>query len=431
MATLSKKSGLPSNVTMGVYEGTLNLYRKGALRKIKKYYTTLIAPSQSGLARLEFYENEKHSLSLEPIFMVLGSEVVKVERITLKEKEMRNAFLYIQKTLLEKVHVPGDTILKENTAGISVNEIYESIGNVPCQKTEFMVGSDQTTQARLGVCGNIKLVVEDESICLITPSMKMIVRWNFKEIRKFIVAQNMFSLEAGRKSSLGEGTFTFLTEEAETIRRMVDLKKEALKEKMRKTSFHPKPNTLPPPVQSHAFPQPSAQYAPRTENINTCKDTTYNSHEELMMMSYNAKRKPCTAGNVCHQQLVRPKQDGHYLTGRPIVPTRSGWSSSNSQGINSSAENDTEHVIDQGQIYSEPEIIRNAWEHHGYNDDAGDSDMYSNLEFTLKQKEAGDENHYWSGETANAPGNIRQDTQDNVKEDIYAVVDYSMKKKKK
>uniref|UniRef100_A0A0P4VWL0 PH domain-containing protein n=1 Tax=Scylla olivacea TaxID=85551 RepID=A0A0P4VWL0_SCYOL len=411
MSTLSKKSHLPCNVTMGLHEGTLHLRRKGALKKSKEYYATLVATSYNGVARLECYENEKHSLSLQPTFMVLGSDVVKVERITLPEKEMRNAFLIstrnqhytffvstsrecdlwvdaLQKTLFEGVQGPRHILLKDRISATAVNEVYESVDQVSPQKTDFLVKSDETTQARLGVYGSIKLVVEDESISLITPSYKMVVRWSLKDIRKFTVTSETFSLEAGRKSALGEGVFTFLTEE----------------------------------------------YASRSVNPSTSSDATYESIEELMISS-NTKQRPSPAGNICPQQLALSNQDGHS-TGTSVVPTRCCWSSPNSQDINSSAVNNHntqvitgQRIIDQVPIYSEPEMITNAWKSHGYNgSDGEESLLYSNLEFTQSQKE---ENHYWVGGAARASVDVRQEKQDIQEESLYAVVDLSKKHKNK
>lgn len=455
MSTLSKKSPLPSNVTMGLHEGTLHLRRKGALKKSKEYYATLVATSYNGVARLECYENEKHSLSLQPTFMVLGSDVVKVERITLPEKEMRNAFLIstrnqhytffvstsrecdiwveaLQKTLFEGVQGPRHTLLKDKISSTAVNEVYESV--VSLQKSEFLVRSDEATQARLGVCGSIKLVVEDESISLITPSYKMIVRWSLKDIRKFTVTSETFSLEAGRKSALGEGVFTFLTEEADCINQLIDIKKKVMKEKNERTKHLPKPQTLAPPPKSQTFSPPPIQYASRTVNPNPCSDATYESLEELMISS-NTKQRPTPTGNICLQQLPLSNQDGHS-TGTPVVPTRCCWSSPTSQDISSSAVNNHktqvitgQQIIDQVPIYSEPEIITNAWKSHGYNgSDGEESLLYSNLEFTQNQKE---ENHYWVGGAARASVDVRQEKQDIQEESLYAVVDLSKKHKNK
>ena len=59
----------------------------------KNRYGSVVAASMTGVARLEIYENWKHSLSLKPKFMILGSDIVKVVRINSENKNMKNAFL--------------------------------------------------------------------------------------------------------------------------------------------------------------------------------------------------------------------------------------------------------------------------------------------------------------------------------------------------
>lgn len=61
--------------------------------------------------------------------------------------------------------------------------------------------------------GKVRLVVEDDSIVIITTSGKMIVRWSLKNLRKFSYQAKTFEVEAGRMSSLGAGSFIFLTDE--------------------------------------------------------------------------------------------------------------------------------------------------------------------------------------------------------------------------
>lgn len=437
MAT-TRKGGLPVNVTMGIHEGTLHLRRKGHIKKSKEYYATLIAASQSGLARLEFYVDEKHSLSLEPVFMVLGPDVVKVERITLPQKEMRNAFLIstreqhytffvstsgecdnwvesIQQTFLEGKTAPRNASSMNKTSNITFNEIYESVDNRSSRHCEFLVRIDEATESKLGMSGTIKLVVEDESLCLLTHSHKMIVRWNYREVRKFTITNNVFSLEAGRKSSLGEGLFSFFTEESKAINEMISGKKKAMKEKSEIRKHPPKPQTFPPPPPT-SQPPPPMQHVSRTLNINPCSDAIYDSPEELMI-SPNPNQRPSTP--ICHQPLPLPNQDSHHSTGRP---------SYGSQGISSSAVNNHNTQSDQGQIYDEIENITDAWKSHGYNDDGGESSLYSNLEFNKKQTET--KTHYWVGSAAMGSTDVPQEKQ-NIEEDIYAEVDFSKKLKNK
>lgn len=52
-----------------------------------------MASTQSGVARLELYDNQKQSLTLVPTEMVVGNDVVKVDRVTLPDKDKRNAFV--------------------------------------------------------------------------------------------------------------------------------------------------------------------------------------------------------------------------------------------------------------------------------------------------------------------------------------------------
>lgn len=83
------------------------------------------------------------------------------------------------------------------------------------QKFEFIVKIADDSQEKLQTKGNVRLTLENGSITVATLLGKMIAQWTIKHIRRFgrEDASGVFFLEAGRKSTLGEGMFKFITEQ--------------------------------------------------------------------------------------------------------------------------------------------------------------------------------------------------------------------------
>lgn len=76
---------------------------------------------------------------------------------------------------------------------------------------EFTVTIGAETRSKLAVDGQMRLLIEDGHITLITPEGKRVMRWSMGQLRRFGYRTNDFHLEAGRKSESGEGVFSFVT----------------------------------------------------------------------------------------------------------------------------------------------------------------------------------------------------------------------------
>lgn len=77
-----------------------------------------------------------------------------------------------------------------------------------------MVTVGAETRSKLAVDGQIRMLIEEGHITLISPEGKRVMRWSMGQLRRFGYKINNFHLEAGRKSESGEGVFSFVTNQA-------------------------------------------------------------------------------------------------------------------------------------------------------------------------------------------------------------------------
>lgn len=429
-----------------VLADTLNLYQKKALNKKlaqnKVYFAKLMASTQSGVARLELYDNQKQSLTLVPTEMVVGNDVVKVDRVTLPDKDKRNAFVIstkeqhytfyvadthlcenwvknIRETLLGEVHGTGSPHDKKVVS--QVNEIYEPADKFFPQSKEFLVTIAESTRARMGVDGKVRLVVENDSIAIVTPSGKMIVRWALKNLRKFSYQDKMFIVEAGRKSTLGEGNFSFQTDEGEKISSAIDMRKRELKQR-HKTAPESSLAPIHPPTSTPPKP-PHVEFQSSFLN----DDSLYDTFENVLI-------PPNSTHNWGHSDnKVIPVENKPESLARPISPYSQSQNSkppnasqytspSVKQQPTRSYSRDEPPKQNQAGIYCEPELITDAWKTHGYGD-SEDTAAYASLSRTRQEAE---EDHYWRGNYGVPSVDVQKE-----EENLYAVVDMSKKKSNK
>ncbi|KAG0712462.1 Docking protein 2 [Chionoecetes opilio] len=404
-----RAAALPHNVTEMVKEGTLHLSQKGALKKNKTYYAALCSTSQSGVARLELYENEKHSSTLQPCFMVVGSDVVKVEKNMMGSmrvpKEQRNAFLVstrsqhyrffvesaldcddwvrvICETLLAEVH--GAASCQESKIAPQVNDLYESVDNL-FPLCEFMVTLDKKTQPKMRLEGKVKLLVEIDSIAVISLSGKMVVRWMLKHIRSYRHTHDSFIVEAGRSSSLGEGEFSFLTDKGQDIKNLVSKRRTMAKQRFEGTSHHANPS--PAAAIGHhpglKLKSPTVALTYNEVNPSGWENTgIYDTLENVIPSPGPMPSRPHTVGNVVPKEKKSDKVARAAST-CPIPINVHRPPSLQSQGNKTPPvkQQSTKVVTDPG-IYSEPELITDAWKSYATEEpESEDMDIYSNLDF--------------------------------------------------
>ncbi|ROT76085.1 putative docking protein 3 [Penaeus vannamei] len=88
-----------------------------------------------------------------------------------------------------------------------------------------MVTVGAETRSKLAVDGQIRMLIEEGHITLISPEGKRVMRWSMGQLRRFGYKINNFHLEAGRKSESGEGVFSFVTNQGRQIHAMVTKEK--------------------------------------------------------------------------------------------------------------------------------------------------------------------------------------------------------------
>ncbi|XP_037800488.1 docking protein 2-like [Penaeus monodon] len=347
----------------------------GILKKYRQLYAKLYKTSRSGVARIELYSDGKASVSGPPSFVIVASEVTKVApsgplsfQVSIKDqvndfsvdsREERNAWVrMIQDVFFQPQQDAGSTTKVSAEAIVSENDIYISADEV---MREFTVTIGAETRSKLAVDGQMRLLIEDGHITLITPEGKRVMRWSMGQLRRFGYRTNDFHLEAGRKSESGEGVFSFVTTQGRQIHAMVS------KEKARtRTSGMSQTPSL--PVGQVTPPEPSE--AP----VITIGGHTY---EEVEVM----QNKPSPTKPPRPSQNKFPNGSSSSAESPPTTPVPITFASIKSPRTNSvSGSMDTRqgmlpaanslprmahYSVPDKNIYSEPEIPTQAWRTHG------------------------------------------------------------------
>ena len=72
----------------------------------------------------------------------------------------------------------------------------------------------QESLRRIGALGSCRLYVDEEQICLANSvNGTLLARWPLRCLRRYACDEGVFRFEAGRKAPLGEGKYSFLTDE--------------------------------------------------------------------------------------------------------------------------------------------------------------------------------------------------------------------------
>lgn len=374
-----------------VRSGPLDLVLKGNFKKVKTYHSVLMSTSKSGVARLELYDNYDHSLALQPSLMVVGKDVIKVEKVNYKGKE--NAFLISTKdhhyTFLTKS--PFDcSIWVENIQNILLlgaqeakNDICENSDGIILQNTEFIVKIHEDTKDKLKCKGTVKLKVENGSIIISSIPGKMLTAWTLTHIRRFgREDKNIFFLEAGRQSRK-EGTFRFVTEQAEGIL-------QAIKTVQNKKETMDGPGHSPTSKVFNSAPQSLIAKMQPAQHIN---DPLYEEFD--MLPAANTNKPQGTQELQAAAQVPQSSLISNVHTYRNTESTRPSCE----------------------PTYDEPVMITDAWKSNGLDEDS----EYSTLTFCTtvpsKKQEEEEGDHYWQGAMSQQ-----------CAEPVYATIDRSKKK---
>ncbi|XP_047480116.1 docking protein 2-like [Penaeus chinensis] len=372
----------------------------GILKKHKQLYAKLYKTSRSGVARIELYSDGKASVSGPPSSVIVASEVTKVApsgplsfQVSIKDqvndfsvdsKEERNAWVRMIQDVFFQPQQSANSTTKVGADGIvSENDIYISADEVV---REFMVTIGAETRSKLAVDGQMRLLIEDGHITLISPEGKRVMRWSMGQLRRFGYRTNDFHLEAGRKSESGEGVFSFVTNQGRQIHAMVSKEKARTRTSgMSQTPSLPVGQVTPPEasdapvitIGGHTYeevevmqnkPSPTKPPRPSQNKFSNDSPTESPSTTPVPITFANIKSPRTNSVSVCMD--TRPGM----LPAANTLPRMTHYSMSDKN------------------IYSEPEIPTQAWRTHGT--DVYDKITTDNTYDTLQHYQPVAEDHY-------------------------------------
>ena len=113
---------------------------------------------------------------------------------------------------------------------------------------------------------NLAITTDSEIVCALVPSNQVVGVWSFTCLRRYWCGDGVFGFEAGKRSPRGEGTYTFISAEAEdiysTLKQFIEKAKQAAMEGKRAeeevkkvtTDVNIRPKFPLPPIASRADP---------------------------------------------------------------------------------------------------------------------------------------------------------------------------------
>ncbi|KAK4318456.1 hypothetical protein Pmani_010539 [Petrolisthes manimaculis] len=231
-----------------VKEGIIYYHpRKQLFKKKLEWHGILFRNSDMGFARLELFESKKDASKGNYTLLIGCSDVIKIQKFPDPNQEENKTFVLSMKdqqqhTFSGKNIVDCDlwlkdlkdtiflqTVLNSNAKDTStpeqvttVNDIYITAEEV-CR--EYTVTLNPDTRKKLMVDGQVRLLVENGHITLISKDNNRIVRWAIVHLRRLGYSDENFHIEAGRKSERGEGSFVFLTNMGKQIHTLVNKEK--------------------------------------------------------------------------------------------------------------------------------------------------------------------------------------------------------------
>ncbi|CAL4083470.1 unnamed protein product [Meganyctiphanes norvegica] len=348
-----------------VKQGKINL-GKGK-NKRKKNYAKLFKASDTGLARLEIYDDAKSSTRGVTSELIVCGDIVRV--ITDYQGSTKSEFLFALLTKDNLLYVFGvesdgmrhewvkecGTILfaghqknshskrsstRHNT--ITDNDIYDSAEEYI---RDHRVQVSPETSQRLHVQqGYMNLHVESGNITIISLEGVLVGRWGIEHLRRFGYSDNDFHFEAGRKSELGPGLFSFITHKGKSIHAMVSREKQLCREN--RISRMPSGETEPPGASAVQDQRP---------------DYDGFTYEEITVTQQPAHRP---------NKSVAPSKPTRNVPAGPSTqsPSVKGKDQRIYGNVQEGMEDNNGGAIAGSMLYSEVTHPQKAWQNHGMMD---------------------------------------------------------------
>ncbi|KAK3853903.1 hypothetical protein Pcinc_039580 [Petrolisthes cinctipes] len=380
-----------------VKEGIIYYHPKKQLfKKNKEWYGMLFKKSNMGFARLELFESKKDSLKGNHTLLIGCSDVIKVQKIPdLNEEENKTIVLsmkdqqqhtlsaknvvdcdYWLKDLQDIIFQPTDVNYNAKATGTpdqvtTVNDIYITAEEM-CR--EFTVTLDHETRKKLMVDGQVRLLVENGHITLISMDNNRIVRWAIVHLRRLGYSEENFHIEAGRKSERGEGNFVFLTNMGKQIHTLVNKEKGYCR--------------LQTNGQAKGISLPAGQVLLTNLPTDTSSSPLRNhEYEDITTLLLNPPNPRASRNNILSNPSngkshdtpslpLQPPPNAITTTGLKSLPTSGSGKLLNLGNKQPSLElqaqlttNFKKFNTDESNIYNEPVIHEQAWKHFGRDDE--------------------------------------------------------------
>lgn len=310
-------------------EGYLELHARGAggdqSRVWQRRYYVLYRATSKNTPRLDWFDT-KETFQQQPNVR----RTIFLEQITdakLVTNEERNHTFVVQKTSGETLHLFSASSVVESHTWVRALKtakcteatdipVEHSNDKPPCDpKTvsyttkstkHYEVQMNETEAAlRTGLQGPLMLRVADTCLALFKPGLtKPVLAWNFRHIRRYGRNANSFTFEAGRRCASGEGVFTVMTSEGDSIFELVQKRTKA----MRSDAPPPLPSS-PPPHSPVTKTLPSVAPVP--------KQIVMDEYSEPLPLSENTYSEPDECGVFKMSDMVarmRKSQGGNEPT---------------------------------------------------------------------------------------------------------------------
>ncbi|XP_063593972.1 uncharacterized protein LOC134770975 isoform X2 [Penaeus indicus] len=216
----------------------------------KKSYVVLNNGGQQYRPCLQVYEDDRQYIPNNCMYMILDLDVKEAMQWQGKEDWELHSFQDVRGSLMY-----SPSFKKSTQMPLQGNLLYEN-----CEKNQptFLVMPDALTSSRLQVSGTVVLAVRSEGLAVTSADGRLIAPFHLKAIRSFGYSLNDFRFSTGRACCLGEGRFTFLTEQGKEIVYYIEETKKEYKT---------------------GVISPSATKSPKS-------DTTEHTYEELTYMPF-------------------------------------------------------------------------------------------------------------------------------------------------
>jgi hypothetical protein len=215
-----------------VFKGVLEMQQTLSDPKSwKKWLFVLKRVKSSGTASLEYYKEVKKEAKQNPkgVLNLLSNYTVQIVGSVATRK-----FVFEVRTLEQTFRLAAET-REMMDEWVYFMQGQTQVSHIVSSKAKmFDVTPERTeTLLRIGAQDVCRLFIESSEIVLALSSTgAMLARWPLECLRRYSCDQGIFSFEAGRKAPLGEGKYSFRTDEDslifDTLEHMVKTKASTL-----------------------------------------------------------------------------------------------------------------------------------------------------------------------------------------------------------